>query len=1235
MDRNVGSRAAAFHTCSPGSQVDRYPRLMGRASRKKRERREAGQVRPDRAFRRLDRESALAVITAASVSPSACHRLPSLAAATVTCWQTSLRGTRRAEASDLELLCEVGVGDENYAILEHDEPLDIRLGTRVRWGTALYRAIPGGWERPVAIVADAGHRSRAFDRFLEEELGFGIRDLVELALLYSDDVVGCLATSWPAVDPEEPWHYGPGHVSDAEVAGALRASKISETVARCARPPSAAAALAWASRSPGELSSEPSMSEGPFGPVLAVFDGGQHHALPAGFMLDGVHASVGVLTALALEDDRQRERWERLCASRTLHTISGRGALLAPDAQVGDEEILAVIQMDDGLLLAVDNVIAGVPGRGVADAEERLRRFAPGVSFSTDRGTTTIRERDEVLRLAVIHGTDSMSMFAGEEALPVSWMGVDDLRWITTQSERPDDLPMFLRDWNTKQAEHLFAFGPFDLFEVWAGNGGMFHRRGQMLSALSIAPHHEAAEWAYHAQMDWAEQALIDLGLAGLASWPVVIRDDDDDAHVTVIDRPARDAVAICRIAGGNTVAAVRYDPTDRVGVPPSDVAAAIGWKFRHLRGSAEHMTGDRTIRIEVVRDESVDELVCSERRGASNVLTYGSALDAAFSLDPGDGEHQVALALAAVAPGSDDERVAFVEGWDRSPRGLLVDATSVPQAANDPGDSRPPHPSLLAAAERAAATVLYQRGVAPGVRRAEDARDLESKQIHPILRDLLLSEISPFDAHSLIKAAAEDLERSHANQWREDGHHARRSEIASDHDPTRAPEVLEDIADQRTQRTILSQTITIVIEEAVCAPPEGSAEPTAFERDRIYAVARGLMDSGLRSETIHQRLSDAELEITDGYEIEARSTGGGFDLEAFNRARSLVTMPGRQSPPRENDQPMTVTAAMPELGGIDAALIGSLGFGVDALLGVPEVLTGWPVENWAPVATATVNEVCEFVAENLAVDIDPGHLRAAAEWLTLTPEGLRSDLGGELIEHWELDRRAHRLAVRPLIRGVDRGLLVLPWAAGRARQILLGNLRDGRLPWPERALPQPVVNALAGYRLDRNRELEAEALAALQAANGFGAIGNVKKARVLGLASLPRELDVVCLDESRRRIWVIEVKDLAIAWSPGQIRRAIDKFNGPGGFSEKMADNLAHLSKHSVAVAAALGAEAPDGPWELNGLFVTRRVEPGAFAEHNNVGFCTPDALVETISTAAVAPGRYAIEVERATTPS
>jgi hypothetical protein len=1200
----------------------------------KRERRKNGGVRPDRVFRVLDRETALAVITAASVSPSACHRLPSLAAATVACWQTALRGARVAAASDLELLCEVGAGDQNYAVLEHDEPLDIRLGTRVRWGYELFRVIPGGWERPVAIIDDAHYRSRAFDRYLVERLGFGIRDLVELALRYSDEVVALLSDVWPTVEPEQPWHYTAGHVSDAEVEGARMAPEISDTASRCLRPEAAVAALAWASRPPDELSSEPSMSEGPFGPVLAVFEDGQRHALPAGFMLDGIHASVGALTTLALEDEGQRDVWEAQCTSRTLHLMSGRGALLAPGARVDDEQIVAVVQMDDGLLVAVDNTIAGLPGRGIADAEKRVRRFVAGTSFATDRGTTTIGQRDEVLRLVVVYGTDSLMQLAGEEDLPVSWMGVDDLRWIMTQADRPDDLPMFLRDWNTKQAEQLFSFGPFDLFEVWAGNGGMFHRRGRMLSALHIAPHHEAAEWEYHAQKDWVEQALVDVGLPRLSAWPVIITDDDDEGHVTVIDRPAHDAVAICQVPHSPAVAAIRYDPTVDTGVHPTNVAAAIGWKFRHLQGSADHMADDGTIRIEVIRDESSDEAIRSERRGPAAVLTYGPALEAAFSVDATNGAHQVAVALAAAAPGSDIERTAFVDAWDRSPRGLLVDETAVPQVANDPGDSRTPHPSLIAAAERAAATVLYESGITPGVRRAEAARDLESQQIHPIMRKLLRTAIAPFDGDALIRAAAEDLERSHANQWREEGDHARRAEIASDHDPTRAPEILADIADLRTERTILSRTITIVIEEALREPPTGPAEPTGFERDQIYAIARGLMDSGLRSETIHQRLSGAELEITDGFEIEVHSSDDGFNFQGFQHARAVATMPARKRRPPENHEPMSVTAAMPELIGIDSALVGSLGFGLDALLGVPDVLTGWPVENWAPVGKATADEICEYVTENLAVDVDPGHLRAAVEWLTLTAAGLESDLKGGVTEHWELDRRAHRLTVRPLVPRADGRLLILPWTSGATRRILIGNVTDGRLPWPEATLPKPVAQALADYRTDRNRELEAETLAALQVA-GFSALGNVKKAKVLGLPVLPRELDVVCLDEARRRIWIIEVKDLAVAWSPGQMRNAIDKFNEPGGFTDRMTANIAHLAESASTVAAALGAGAPDGGWDINGLFVTRRVEPAAFADQLDFGFCTPDALVDTISMDDVVPGGYVIEFERATTAS
>ena len=79
----------------------------------------------------------------------------------------------------------------------------------------------------------------------------------------------------------------------------------------------------------------------------------------------------------------------------------------------------------------------------------------------------------------------------------------------------------------------------------------------------------------------------------------------------------------------------------------------------------------------------------------------------------------------------------------------------------------------------------------------------------------------------------------------------------------------------------------------------------------------------------------------------------------------------------------------------------------------------------------------------------------------------------------------------------------------------------------------------------------------------------------------------------------------------------------------------LAHLAESASTVAAALGAGVPDGDWEINGLFVTRRVEPAAFADQPAFGFCTPDAVADTINTDDVVPGRYVVEFERAMTAS
>lgn len=289
----------------------------------------------------------------------------------------------------------------------------------------------------------------------------------------------------------------------------------------------------------------------------------------------------------------------------------------------------------------------------------------------------------------------------------------------------------------------------------------------------------------------------------------------------------------------------------------------------------------------------------------------------------------------------------------------------------------------------------------------------------------------------------------------------------------------------------------------------------------------------------------------------------------------------------------------------------------------MPDALTGWPVDDDAPVAAATFDCIESFCKEALVVDIDRRELDAAARWLTLDPDGVASDLRGGAIEHWELNRRSFRLATRPLVPTSGEEVLLSPWAAGYTRRILAGNLLDGRLPWPDTALPAPVVALLAQYRQDRNTELERETLAAFTDLPDFIAIGNVKKPKLLGLSSLPREIDVVAVDERRGRLWVIEVKDRTIAWSPHQIRAAIDEFNGEKGYVSKVVANVAIIADQVEIVTAALGAASRER-WDVRGALVTRRIEPAAFSGEPPILFCTVDAIAATFDTDDLPGARY-----------
>ena len=897
--------------------------------------------------------------------------------------------TLEVRADDLPLLLGPGE-DRRHASLEADEPLDVRLGTRVRWGRALYRVAPGGWERPISIIEEARFRAGFVDGVLASALGFGLVDLVEVALRHMDETLACLASSWPggvAGGGDVRWFVGPGHVTQAEVNALLQAPTLEDTASRCAEPEAAVRALQWASCRASELKANSSTVSGLFGPVLAVNDGGRLVALPVGFLLDGIHDAVDTLTAHALQREGAAELWRQECRRRTLGVLAGRGALLALDAEVQGDRILAVELVDDGLLLAVDIAVAGVDGASIADAEHRLRHFVPGATYTTPQGTVPIAVRDEVLRLVVIHGTDTALFLQGDQAVPVNWMRIEDLRWIITQAKRPDDLAMFLRDWQGQKAGFVFSFGPFDAWEIWSANDGSLYRGGQLPDALYIEPHGERAEWIKHSDLAWLEEALRDVGVRGLAAWPTVDVDEDACA-ATISDRWLRTALRIVRAADSAVIVAVRYDPVRAERRTLESIANGLGWKFRHLQADLTRYAIGGVIRIEICHGDEPDATDVA-RDNDVTVMAIGDGIHEALAEDSAAVERMLGEAIAAAGPGSDETRDAFVAAWCAAPPGIAGDATSPPATVH--AGLAPPHPSLVTAVEQRIAGALQAAGIEPGVRRGTDARNLESQHIYPILQAQLTAALAPFHPDDLLTEVLADLERVHVQRWLSDGHHGRRAALADAmvERGLEPDDVVAEIATDRSEGAILARTVALVVEEALRHPPAGAATPNAFERSTIYAVAHHLLHAGLRSETIHLGLTSSEIEITAAYEIEFHRVRSDVDLDELQYKRAAATMPVRPTRPvdADDDEPTSIVTKLPELAGIDAALCEALGFGIDALITVLAVLEQWMVDVASPIAAATEDEAVAGVTADLVAPIDEGEIRSALSWLTLSRE--------------------------------------------------------------------------------------------------------------------------------------------------------------------------------------------------------------------------------------------------------
>lgn len=144
---------------------------------------------------------------------------------------------------------------------------------------------------------------------------------------------------------------------------------------------------------------------------------------------------------------------------------------------------------------------------------------------------------------------------------------------------------------------------------------------------------------------------------------------------------------------------------------------------------------------------------------------------------------------------------------------------------------------------------------------------------------------------------------------------------------------------------------------------------------------------------------------------------------------------------------------------------------------------------------------------------------------------------------------------------------------------------------------------------------MEKDCIAALEA-QAFVVRGSVKpeKAYHYGIPKLSGEIDALCIDGTRSRIWVIEAKDPYTPYSSRQIRRLLNDFHKPGKYVDQLLRKVRDIADCAGSVAAALRVPDPSRTWAVTGLMVTSHLEPGAFAVHPKVPFCVLDDLVEVV---------------------
>jgi hypothetical protein len=1181
-------------------------------------------------------------------------------------WARMLRhpsaGTEAAGPEHLPLLLDAAERATSTPLNDPDRiPNDPRLNVRFLLRGYRWRLHPGDLDHPLLVLRRLEQTALALDDAVRQEMGFSLSDVLEVCLAHGHRMLEVLAPAWPDIPDIG---RNPRQLDLAEVVAADRVLVV-EPGSESARtdPVGAGLALAWMTTDAGDLTTRHRPNDPVLGRTLLVRSGGLYFGVPACEALRAAAAAAEELTKLVGDagDPAVRlhaQTWNHatdLFERRLVNRRQDNPEPPPPQPMVEGPRFVAAIVSGvatDGLNGALawgTRLLSSADALGPGPRERTASRLSPS-------GLPPVK--------LVVYG--GPSCVVAQTVDGVVLVHVEELAEMV--DEAGGDLGTvicFLEDLVHHDGYTSVAF--VDLLDVWwawreygqlGDPAGTTPRQG-----LAIRPSASDLTWERAATWESVDGVLTEAGFAAEHfDWPYPRLDGDDGADLfwkaslpamlvnidppIVLDTDLADAEAV----GTTSDAVFAFADAMRLHLRLPRLAA-------HIRSA-----DGRPLRLNLRwaprgAFDAADALALGQIDHARRqiLLVMAAELFDLFAVDSATAHQTVgealSQALAQLRDAGPDEATseegAFRAGWEAA--GVFTTATrqveSVPTAFRV--DALPRSMTVRARAARRAFAAVRDSGAPDGVFTGETASQLCQRQLLPALQDALRTLVDRFD-HTLVRMVAARVNDGHATE------HRRNQQVAVALAGPWADNWAEFAADD--EQRVQTHAMETLFEALLAEPPAGDitadelaiAEITALAHLLTVAAAthRGFTDGvhGLRLSVPQGVFSigsmPSAIDEPDRVEI---------DVAAYQRAqRAARHFAQRHQPERDTDGDpaesqtvglpgtrvegnfRSVRGSLPDLlAGVDEGLRERWGTGFDGFNAVLGVAVDWPT---GPTGICEIHrgELVEAVVDWAGHAVDRPEAEAAIERLSLVGDQLQE--AGPL-RFLDIEKREHRMALRPLVR-VNGMLLLMPWRLFQTRQLLVAYLNQARLPYHRSHLPAESIDDLMNnYRKALNDELEEMAHRAVEA-TGLPCRANVnlKELKDAGIKDPRGEIDLIVADASTGRLWVCEVKNLTASFSSRTVRHQIRQFHrGRKGFVSTLLAKVDQVAENAMAIAALCGVDE-QRDWRVVPLFVTRQVEPAAFAALPQVPFALVHQVADILTSPAdPSPGAVSLHAKAA----